>query len=99
MGQRYNDAVSKENRLESGTRPVAFTAKLAGGREKDGDASNHDDEEDETKEKSSSKKKRKKPSKKEKSTEPPTSFRAQQDPSALEQADEVAEGIDWSDED
>lgn len=104
MGQRYNETASKENRLESGSRPVASTAKLAGrGKEEesDKDADDSDDEADSDNKKElslSSKKKRKKANKKAKTPEAP-SFRAQQDPSALAQADEIAEGIDWSDED
>ncbi|CAJ1942232.1 unnamed protein product [Cylindrotheca closterium] len=82
MGARYKESLEKEKRLEAASRPLQKTAKKV----KEADVEDPD-------EKKSNKRKR---SKKKKKAEAPKMSDVPKD--ALEQEDEVHEGIDWSDD-
>ena len=93
MGQRYKQSLEKEKRLEAANKPVQSkkTSDPKSSKE-EADASNNDDE---TKETKASKKKRKKNNKRGRSE---VDELLAQGKTSLEQADEVEEGINWSDD-
>lgn len=84
MGARYKESLEKEKRLEAATRPLQKTA----------EQTKEDAEDDDSEEKKSNKRKRSK--KKKSKAEAPKMSDVLKD--ALEQEDEVHEGIDWSDD-
>ena len=89
MGQRYKQSLEKEKRLEAASKPIQIK-KIS--KEEADDGNNNDDE---TKETKTSKKKRKKNNKRGKSE---VDELLAQGRTSLDQADEVEEGINWSDD-
>ena len=92
MGQRYKQSLEKEKRLEAASKPVQSKIPPKSDK-KEVDNSNDNDENKETK---SSKKKRKQNKKRGHSD---VDEALAQGNTSLDQADEVEEGIDWSDDD
>ena len=93
MGERYKLSLEKEKRLEAASRPILQKKNTIKSKEQD----NTDDDNND----SSKKKKRQKNNKKHKKQQKSTSTVAGADmdmSNALDQEDEVEEGINWSDE-
>lgn len=84
MGQRFKQSLEKEKRLEAASRPIQSKAKNSGKQE--------DSEEKESK---ASKKKKKKNKKRAKSD---VDEALEKGNTSIDQADEVEEGINWSDD-
>lgn len=88
MGQRYKQSLEKEKRLEAASKPIQSKSSSASTSNKKENSGSNDNEEKKT----SVKKKRKKRGKSK------VDEAIEQGNTSLDQADEVEEGINWSDD-